>query len=418
VAAVAGYLRSLNPQLPRAVQILQLGGLANAFGNGIVLPFTFIYLHNVRGIGLGTAGLVLGANAGVSLLAGPLSGVLVDRVGGKRTLAAALAFLMVGYGGFAFVHHPWQGFVAAAVTGVGNGAFWPAQSTLIAALVRPEQRTPAFAMQRVVMNLGIGLGALTGGLIASAAHPRSFELLFLLDAVTFVVYGIVLALLVPDPGHHRRARQGPPAGYGTVLRNRPFLAVIANNTVFIFAGFAGLDLLPVYAKNHAAVGERAIGLVFLVNTLVIVVLQLPIARLVGGHRRMRALGLLGVVWALAWGLVPIGGLWLAGLGATLLFAVAASVFGVGECLHGAVQAPLVVDLAEPALLGRYMALSALSWQIGFTAGPAVGGFAIAAAPHGTWLAAAGICIANGAAAVAIERRLPVAARHTPLVAAA
>ncbi len=53
---------------------LQAGGLLNAFGNGIVLPFTFIYLHNVRGIGLGTAGLVLGTNAAVSLVAGPIAG--------------------------------------------------------------------------------------------------------------------------------------------------------------------------------------------------------------------------------------------------------------------------------------------------------------------------------------------------------
>ena len=29
------WLRALNPQLPRTVQTLQLGGLANAFGNGV-----------------------------------------------------------------------------------------------------------------------------------------------------------------------------------------------------------------------------------------------------------------------------------------------------------------------------------------------------------------------------------------------
>ena len=63
------YLRSLNPQLPRSVQILQVGGLLNAIGNGLILPFTLIYLHNERGIGLGTAGLVLGTNAAVSLIA-------------------------------------------------------------------------------------------------------------------------------------------------------------------------------------------------------------------------------------------------------------------------------------------------------------------------------------------------------------
>jgi MFS family permease len=203
-----------------------------------------------------------------------------------------------------------------------------------------------------------------------------------------------------------------------VLRNRAFVGVIAINTVFIFAGFAGFELLPVYAKNHANVGERAIGIVFLVNTLVIVVLQLPVAKLTEGHRRMRTLALLGAVWALAWGLVPVAGIWLTGIAAAAVLAVAVSVFGIGECLHGAVQAPLVVDLADPPLLGRYMALSALSWQVGFTLGPAVGGFAIAAAPHGTWLVAAAICVANGAAALALERRLPSQAQRTPVAAVA
>lgn len=51
------YLRSLDPRLPRDVYALQAGGLLNAFGNGVVLPFLIIYLHNVRGISLGAAGM-------------------------------------------------------------------------------------------------------------------------------------------------------------------------------------------------------------------------------------------------------------------------------------------------------------------------------------------------------------------------
>src|SRR6266511_1443183 len=43
---VLAYVRSLHPQLPRPVWLLQVGGLTNAFGNGIVLPFLIIYLHN------------------------------------------------------------------------------------------------------------------------------------------------------------------------------------------------------------------------------------------------------------------------------------------------------------------------------------------------------------------------------------
>jgi MFS family permease len=415
---VRRWLRSLNPNLPRPVQLLQLGGLCNAFGNGIVLPFMFIYLHNVRGVSLGMAGLVLATNAGVSLISGPVAGALVDRVGGKRMLGTALAFLALGTAAFAFVHEPWQAFLAATVTGIGNGLFWPSQSTLLFGLVTPAQRTATAAMQRVVMNLGIGLGALVAGFVATTSDPRTFELLFVVDGATFVVYLLVLAAFVPQPprgGHHHARAAG---GYETVVRDRAFMGLLAINTLFIFAGFAGFELLPPYAKNEASVSEQAIGIVFFVNTVVIVLAQLPIAKLTEGHRRMRTLALLGIVWAGAWLLVPLAGLSLEGATAAMLLCGAMAVFAVGECLHGAVYAPLVADLADPRLLGRYMALSALSWQLGFTLGPAAGGFALELTPNGTWLAAAAICLATGAAALALERALPQAARRTPDVAAA
>ena len=415
---VRRWLLDLNPRLPRSVYALQLGGLMNAFGNGVVLPFAFIYLHNVRGISLGTAGLIVATNAIVSVGAGPVFGSLVDRLGGRAMLGVSLLFLTVGYGAYAFVVEPWQGFLASAITGIGNGGFWPAQSTLIAGLTPADRRTSAFAMQRVVMNLGIGLGALTGGLVATTDRPETFEALYVVDAATFLAYLAVLFLLVPEPGTTRGHGRERAGRYRDVLGHRPFMGVIGLNALFIFAGFAGFEVLPAYAKNEAGVGESAIGIVFLVNTIVIVLAQLPIAKLSEGHRRMRTLALLGAVWAVSWLLVPLAGLWVTGVQAAVVLAVALSVFAVGECLHGAVQAPLVADLADHRLLGRYMALSALSWQVGFALGPAVGGFALAYAPYGLWIGAAAICAANGLAALALEPSLPARARRTPVAAAA
>jgi hypothetical protein len=46
------YLRTLNPQLPRDVWLLQAGGVANSVGNGLTLPFLAIYLHGVSGFSL------------------------------------------------------------------------------------------------------------------------------------------------------------------------------------------------------------------------------------------------------------------------------------------------------------------------------------------------------------------------------
>ena len=336
------FLSSLNPRLPRAVQLLQVGGLMNAFGNGLVLPFLLIYLHNERGIGLGVAGLILATNAGVSLISSPITGALVDRVGGKTMLTAALGFLTLGFAGYAFVESPWQGFLASAVTGIGNGAFWPSQSTLLAGLTTRAQRPATFGMQRVVMNLGIGLGGVAGGFIAT----ESFRALFLLDALTFVAYAAVLTVFVHEPAHHeeRAARSG---SYSTIFRHRIFMALMVVNALYIGAGISQLEILPAFAKNEAGVSEAAIGWLFFINTLVVVLLQLPTTRLAEGRRRVPLLALIGVVSAAAWLLVPVSGLWLSGAAAFALLAVAVSVFALGECLHGAVLPALVVDLVRP-----------------------------------------------------------------------
>ena len=72
------------------------------------------------------------------------------------------------------------------------------------------------------------------------------------------------------------------------------------------------------------------------------------------------------------------------------------------------QPTLVVDLADPRLIGRYMALSALSWQVGFMLGPAVGGVLLARRRPGLWLVMALGLLVAGAAALPLERALPEA----------
>jgi len=97
-----------------------------------------------------------------------------------------------------------------------------------------------------------------------------------------------------------------------------------------------------------------------------------------------------------------------------LFAFAFGIFALGECLHGTVQGPLVSDLAPRRLLGRYMAMSSSSWQVGFIIGPAVGGFILQAQPFALWPVAASVCVVGAVWALALERRLPEGVRRTPV----
>jgi MFS family permease len=266
------------------------------------------------------------------------------------------------------------------------------------------------------MNLGIGLGGLVGGLIASTSNSGSFTILFGIDAATFLVFALILSR-VPSPRREALPPDEPRHGYAAVLRDRPFLSFVLLNTVFIAASIALFsELFPVFAKNQASVSEREIGLVFFLNTFLIVLLQLPAAKFQEGKRRMSALAVMAVLWAGSWLLVLVGGLWLEAGAATALFGFAFGVFALGECLHGTVQGPLVSDLAPRQLLGRYMAMSASSWQVGFIVGPAAGGFILQEEPFALWPIAAAVCLAGGVGALMLERSLPRPVRRTPAAA--
>jgi len=411
--ALGAYLRSLDPRLPRPVWILNLGGLANAVGNGLAFPFLVIYLHNVRGFSLATAGLVLATTGAASLLCGPAVGVVVDRIGGRATLAGALVLLAVGFGSYPLISEPWHAFLASAVAGVGNSGFWPSQSALIAGLTPQGRRHGAFALQRVTRNLGIGLGGVAGGFIATTANPTSFTVLFLLDAATFLVF-VAMLPLVPEPKLPATEGDSLARGrYRDVLRHRVFLGIVVLNVLFVTAGYAQFELLPVFAKNEAGVTEAGIGVIFFVNTLVVVLAQFPVSKALEGRRRMPALATMTVLWALAWLVVLMGGNWLEAASAAVAFGAAAVVFGLGECFQGPVQGALVADLAPPHLRGRYMAVSTISWDIGFIVGPAVGGVVLGAEPLALWPLAAVVCLVAGAGALALDRSLPGYLRLTP-----
>jgi MFS family permease len=410
VRPLAAYLRSLDPRLPREVYVLELGALVNAFGNGVVLPFLLIYLHNVRGIPFGLAGTAAAVQSAAALASGFLGGTLSDRLGPKRVLLGALAIMTVAFALMPLIREAWQAFAIYTLWGIGSGAFWPSQSALLAGLTPPSRRAPAYGLQRLTMNAGVALGGLTAGLIASVRQPQTFTVLFAIDCVTFLAYMLVLAR-VRAPRLHEERLGG---SWRAVLRDRVFTRFTLLNAAFMTAAIAlAVELLPAFAKNVTAISEREVGIVFALDAIGVVLFQLPVVKFAEGRSRMRGLALMGLLWAGSFVVVWAAGTWTTGTVAFGILAAVMLVFAVGECLHGAIQAPLSVDLAPPPLVGRYLAASSISWQIGWIIGPAAGGFLLQHRPLLLWPIAAGANVACAAAALALERQLPERVRRTP-----
>jgi predicted MFS family arabinose efflux permease len=414
VRPLASYLRSLDPKLPRPVWLVQTGGVVNSLGNGIVFPFIVIYLHNVRGISFAAAGLALAGGAVAALAAGFSAGAIVDRVGGRNTLLLGLLLQAVSFALFPLVREAWHAVALLALEGAGTACFWPGQSTLLSRLTPPEQTPSAFALQRISMNLGLGMGGVIGGLIATTRHPASFTVLFLLDAATFLVFIAVLATVHEPRTRVHEHHAAEASGYRAVLRDRNFVWLLALNVLFVAVGYEVFALLPPFAKNYAGVSERWVGTMWLANTLLIVLIQLPVSKALEGRRRMRALALMSLLFAAAALIVLGGGIWLTGTAAALVFVGATLVFGLGEVLQGPTQAPLVADLAPDHLRGRYFALGSMSWSAGSILGPAIGGPLLGWHPLAVWPLAAVISVAAAAGCIALERRLPDRVRRSPV----
>jgi predicted MFS family arabinose efflux permease len=413
VRSPAAYLRKLDPHLSGQVWLVQAGGVVNSLGNGIVFPFIVIYLHNVRGISFAEAGLALAFGGVAALAAGLLAGSTVDRIGGRNTLLLGLLLQASAFAMFPLIREPWQAFALLGLEGVGTACFWPGQSTLLSRLTTAEDRHSAYALQRISMNLGMGLGAVVGGLVATTSDPSSFTRLFLADAATFLVFVVVLSAIKEPPPVEAEQGEEARTGYHAVLRDRNFVALLGLNVLFVAVGYEVFALLPPFAKNYAGVSERWVGFIWLANTLLIVLIQLPVAKALEGRRRMVALALMNVLWAVAALIVLAAGELLTATSAALVFITATMVFGVGETLQGPTQAPLVADLAPEHLRGRYFALSAMSWSAGSILGPAVGGALLGWHPLAVWPVAAAVCLVAAIGCLLLERRLPDRVRRTP-----
>ena len=374
---------------PRVWRLL-LGYGATQIGSGFVYSFLFVYLAQARHLGPAVAGAALATLAAAGALALPLAGWLGDRFGTGRVTAAALLVGAAGSAMLAGTSSATAAFAAAALWGSGLAATWNGLAAIWGGSVPEDDRSAVFATNNITQNIGWGVGAVGGALVAHLGLPASFVPGFIGDAVLRVAF----ATLILTSGERVAVPRGdrlPPA-----RPSRALIALTALSTLVMAAAFSQTtSAFPAWAT--AKTGSTAVmGLAIGLGCLVIVVAQMPILRwALAGRSRMpmaaAGMGLFAASWLLA----------LFGSPATLVACMMA--FGLGECFYTPVMLAAVNDLAPEGARARYNAWFNLSYQIGPVIGPAVTGTLLAAG-HGMalFVGLAAACALAGAAALTIQ----------------
>ncbi|HET6634499.1 MAG TPA: MFS transporter [Streptomyces sp.] len=371
-----------------ALRRIQTGNALAAFGSGFTVPYLFLYVSRVRGLGAGVAGAALAVFAAAALFVLPFVGRSIDRRGPMPVALGGVGAAAVGALGFGLSGSAGGVLASSALMGAGIAVVQPALATMIVWCSSTTNRSRAFATQFFLNNLGMGFGGLIGGQIVDESRPGTFTVLFAVESAMFVVLAVVLLTVrLPQAAgiDESALSAGPEAGRGSgvraMLAHRPMLLLCVLGFVLFFTCYGQFESgLAAYAVQVTGMSTSTLGVALFANTTMIALAQFVVLRLVQGRRRSRTIAAVGLVWAAAWLAAGFSGLMPNGQAmATGLLISTFVLFGLGEAMLSPTVAPLVADLAPERMIGRYNSAFALVKQTGVAVGPAVGG--VLAAQH-------------------------------------
>ncbi|WP_282090906.1 MDR family MFS transporter [Streptomyces tendae] len=360
-----------------AMRRIHVGNALSAFGLGFTVPYLYVYVAQVRGLGSVTAGLVLAVFAVAALIVLPFAGRAIVRRGPLPVLLVALVTAALGAMSLGLSASAGTVLVSAAALGAGQAVMQPALATMIVDCSTTETRSRAFAMQFFLQNLGLGVGGLIGGHLVDTTSASSFTLLFAIEAAMFLVLVAVMTTVrVPRaPRIEEAPGQTGGGSWKQLLGNRAMVQLCVLGFVLFFACYGQFESgLSAYGVEAAGITTSALGTALAANTLMIVVAQFAVLKFVERRKRSRVIASVGLIWAVAWAVAGYAGL---GHGsqtmATAAFISTYALFGLGEAMLSPTLAPLVADLAPTGLAGQYNSAFALVKQLALAIGPAVGG---------------------------------------------
>ena len=356
--------------LPAPVWIVFATTLVNRAGT-MVVPFMVLYVTRHLGVRLALAGLALTVYGIGGLVSGPIAGRLCDRLGpfsvlrGSLVMSGAILLLFPlasTFGTFLVITFLWS-LVAESVR--------PATLAALISFVRPEQRKAAVAVNRLAINLGMSIGPAVGGFLATV----SFPLLFVADGVSALVAGLLLSALLTmrplAPLELRRddsvvRERGREAG---VLRDSR--AVVFLTGVFLMAVvfYQHEGAMPLFLVRDLHYRESFYGILFAVNTLLIVVLEVPLnlAMEAWSHRWTLVLG--AVLFAIGFGSMAV-------LHSVPGLLAAAVVWTFGEMIAMPASGAYAADIAPPGRAGQYAGAYASAFSLAILVGPWAGTIAL------------------------------------------
>jgi MFS family permease len=347
--------------LPADVWIIFATTLVNRVGT-MVLPFLVLYLAQELGHPARVGGFAITVYGVGGLISGPVAGRLSDRIGPLRVMQWSLVLSGATVLIVPLARSLPVVFGLILLWAIMTEAARPASLAALTGSTPAAHRKAAIALHRLAINLGMSVGPAVGGFLATV----SFTLLFVIDGVTSVAAALLLAVLLSKRSIPIDAVDPAAVSSGAaVLRNRRMLIFMVAMFLVATVFFQMEAALPLYLVRELGLPASFFGLLFVVNTALIIVVEVPLN--VATSRWPHRYALVSGALLLAAG---FGALAIATTPRTIVLTVAIWTFG--EMILLPASAAYVADLAPADRLGDYMGAYFLAFGLALAVGPWAG----------------------------------------------
>lgn len=267
----------------RIVATISFNQFIRVFGRSQAWIFLPLYLNEIRDVPYFTIGIVLFIMAVTSVPFGIYGGNLMDRLGRRKMLlvatpAIAILFLFISVSIFLDLN-VLIFYILLILTEPFMNIQGSADNVIITDATTAAERTNAFGLVRILLNIGFAIGPAIGGFIAGI----SYGYIFLVPAVLTLVEMVLYFLYVPETLKAEN-RQPKTSGFSFPRKDVAFVfAVFAISIMFLVMGQWGTTL-TLFWKAYDNISDVEIGILYGTNGLYVAIFQMYTNKIFAGIR--------------------------------------------------------------------------------------------------------------------------------------
>ncbi len=336
----------------------------NMVGMSIVSPIISLYAQSF-GVSLAVASLAITAHAFGRFLADIPAGIAADKFGRRPVMIVGSILVMVT----AFLNASAANFALYLVyrflEGVGSGMWMTSRQTLLADILKPEERGRVLGYFQAFMLIGQSAGPVIGGFVAAA---WGISAPFYAYTVTGALCVFLTYFLIFEPkGLVKKNVEGTHlfklSDVARLLKNQTYaMACLATFVVFFQRSGIRTDMLPIFAANELGMDPAAIGTILGYATITNLLITVPI-----GY----AIDLLGRKPVIIWNILIMAAADIGFVYAKDYWGLVIAAVVMGLASGGAGQAPLALatDATQNERRGLAMGVYRLMGDLGSMIGP-------------------------------------------------